>query len=401
MQDQDRKPVATAYLPTFLPSDMRHVYRQVVGVRRFESTVIARKRQNECFFPVPEERILLVRRPCLRALRRWWFAQVKKVPIPLSAREMRDIRSALDRHVTDVFHVYFGSIAAQLLPLLREISCPLVVSFHGADAGVDTQKPAYRDALHEIFTLSELILARSEYLVMRLRELGCPQSKLRLNPTGIPTETLPFEQRTVPPEGGRWRFLQVCRLVEKKGLPVALRAFVEVRKAYPCAEFHIAGDGPLRVELENLVKELGVADSVRFHGFIDQDDLSKLARASHIFVHPSQTAVDGNLEGIPNAMLEAMSTGLPVVATRHGGIPEAVTSGESGFLVDEGDIEAVVEALLALMSDAALYRQCSRCARAVIEQRFATRGAIKVLESCYEEAIEIAKRQKKTGNESG
>ncbi len=393
MQDKDRKPVATAYLPTFLPSDMRHVYRQVIGVRRFENTVIARKRQNESTFPLPERRILLVRRPCLRALRRWWFTQVKKVPVPLSAREVREIRSAVERHDTDVFHVYFGSIAAQLLPVLREISCPIIVSFHGADAGVDTQNSAYRAALHEIFTLAELVLARSESLVMRLRELGCPQSKLRLNPTGIPTESFPFEQRTVPPEGGHWRFLQVCRLVEKKGLPVALRAFVEVGKAHPFAEFHIAGDGPLRAELEDLVKELGVADSVKFHGFVDQDHLSKLARESHIFIHPSQMAVDGNREGIPNAMLEAMSTGLPVVATRHGGIPEAVTSGKSGFLVDEGDIEAVVEALLALMTDAALYRQCSRGAHTVIERRFATSGAIEVLESCYEEAIEIAKRR--------
>ena len=391
MQDKDRKPVATAYLPTFLPSDMRHVYRQVIGVSRFENTVIARKRHNESSFPLPEERILLVRRPCLRALRRWWFAQVKKVPIPLSTGEVRGICSALDRHGTDVFHVYFGSIAAQLLPVLREISCPIVVSFHGADAGVDTQNPAYREALHEIFALSELVLARSESLVMRLRELGCPQSKLRLNPTGIPTGSFPLEQRVVPPEGGHWRFLQVCRLVEKKGLPVALRAFVEVKKLHPFTEFHIAGDGPLRAELEDLVKELGVADSVKFHGFVDQDHLSELARDSHIFIHPSQVAVDGNQEGIPNAMLEAMSSGLPVVATRHGGIPEAVTSGESGILVDEGDIKAVAEALLNLMADVTLYRQCSRGAHAVIERSFTTSAAIEVLESCYKEAIEIAK----------
>ena len=119
--------------------------------------------------------------------------------------------------------------------------------------------------------------------------------------------------------------------------------------------------------------------------------MSELARDSHIFIHPSQVAVDGNQEGIPNAMLEAMSTGLPVVATRHGGIPEAVTSGESGILVDEGDIKAVAEALLNLMGDVALYRQCSQGAHAVIERRFTTSAAIEVLESCYKEAIEIAK----------
>ena len=401
MQENDRKqPVVTAYLPTFLPSDMRHVYRQVVGVRRYRNAVIARKRQNEASFPLPEECILMVRRPFSRALRRWWFAQVKKGKIPLSNRETREILAAIDRHGTDVLHVYFGSVAAQLLPVLRQVPCPVVVSFHGADAGVDTEDQAYREALHEVFEVAGLVLARSESLLKRLRELGCHAGKLRLNPTGIPTGEFPFQQRDVPPEGGNWRFLQVCRLVEKKGLPVALRAFVEVKKTHPSAEFHIAGDGPMRVELEALARELDVGQSVYFHGFVDQEQLARLASEAHIFLHPSQMGVDGNREGIPNAMLEAMSTGLPVVATRHGGIPEAVTSGESGFLVDEGDIEAVVEASLDLMSDTALYRQCAQGARDVIEKSFASSGAVGVLEACYEEALEIGSRHKNAGDVS-
>ena len=121
MQGNDRKqPVVTAYLPTFLPSDMRHVYRQVVGVSRYKKVVIARKRRNEDSFPFPQERILMVRRPFSRALRRLWFAQIRKRAIPLSARETGEILAALDRHETDLLHVYFGSVAARLLPVLRQ-----------------------------------------------------------------------------------------------------------------------------------------------------------------------------------------------------------------------------------------------------------------------------------------
>ena len=210
-----------------------------------------------------------------------------------------------------------------------------------------------------------------------------------LKPHGIPAEAFPFKQRVIPPENGRWRFLQVCRLVEKKGLPVALRAFVEVRKAHPSAEFHIAGDGPLRVELEALARELDAGQSVHFHGFVDQAQLARLAGESHIFLHPSQMGADGNREGIPNAMLEAMSTGLPVVATRHGGIPEAVAGGESGFLVNEGDCRAVAAASLDLMADPDLYRKCAQGASDVIARRFATSGAVGILEACYDEALEI------------
>jgi hypothetical protein len=118
MQENDRKQqVVTAYLSTFLPSDMRHAYRQVVGVRRYKNAVIARKRKNEASFPLPEESILMVRRPLSRALRRWWFAQVRKGIIPLSAGETCEILSAIERHDTDVFHVYSGSVAARLLPV--------------------------------------------------------------------------------------------------------------------------------------------------------------------------------------------------------------------------------------------------------------------------------------------
>ena len=401
MQGNDRKqPVVTAYLPTFLPSDMRHVYRQVVGVSRYKKVVIARKRRNEDSFPFPQERILMVRRPFSRALRRLWFAQIRKRAIPLSARETGEILAALDRHETDLLHVYFGSVAARLLPVLRQVSCPFIVSFHGADAGVDTQDQAYREALHEVFELAGLVLARSESLLKRLRELGCHQEKLRLNPTGIPIEEFPFQQRSIPPEGGRWGLLQVCRLVEKKGLPVALRAFVEVRKVHPSAQFHIAGDGPMRLELEAMARELGVGEFVHFHGFINQEQLQLLAAEAHLFLHPSQMAADGNREGIPNAMLEAMSTGLPVVATRHGGIPEAITEGESGFLVDEGDSQALAEASLALMKDTGLYQQCAQGARDVVQQRFATSRAVGALEACYEEALELGGMREDGGDKS-
>lgn len=401
MPGNDRKqPVVTAYLPTFLPSDMRHVYRQIIGVSRQKNVVIARKRQNQDAFPLPEERIMMVRRPLTRALRRIWFAQLKRQAIPLSSRELREILDAVKRLKTDVLHVYFGSVAAQLLPVLRQVSCPVIVSFHGADAGVDTQNKAYREALREVFQLAGLVLGRSDSLLKRLQELGCDGDKLRLNPTGIPMEAFPFQQRCVPPGDGSWNFLQVCRLVEKKGLPVALRAFAEVCRVHSSAQFHIAGDGPMRLELESLAGELGVGGSVHFHGFINQEKLAQLAGKAHIFIHPSQMGADGNREGIPNAMLEAMSTGLPVVATRHGGIPEAVAGGESGFLVEEGDFQGLAKASLDLMADSGLYRHCARGAHEVVAGNFSASSAIGVLEDCYEEVLAMGARKPDSDGEA-
>src|SRR5204862_6999785 len=145
---------------------------------------------------------------------------------------------------------------------------------------------------------------------------------------------------------GEWRFLQAGRLIEKKGLPVTLRAFSSLLKQHPNATLTLAGEGPLLPELQNLARELNIEERVSFSGFVSQDELREIYYRSHIFLHPSQTGRDGNQEGIPNAILEAMATGLPVFATEHGGIPEAIENGVSGLLVPERDDEALARALL-------------------------------------------------------
>jgi colanic acid/amylovoran biosynthesis glycosyltransferase len=389
-EEAKSKPVVAAYISTYLPSDMRHVFRQVVGLKLFSAAVLARKRQNEEAFPLHHKQITLLARPRTRALRRWWFGQVKKAPVPLTDREVRDALYAIQKHEAAVLHVYFGNIAASLLPLLRTVRHPVVVSFHGADAGVDTEKSAYRTALAEVFELAELVLARSNSLLDRLRALGCPEEKLRLNRAGVVCASLRFVEREAPPAEGRWKFLQTCRLVEKKGLPVAMRAFAKIRESHPRAEFHIAGDGPLRGELGHLVDELGIAEAVTFHGFLDMATMGGLAAEAHFFMHPSQIAGDGNQEGVPNAMLEAMATGLPVLATRHGGIPEAVEDGVAGRLVEEGDHAGLAAAALEMMASPESYTKYSKAARAAVKGGFGLNKTIASLEGYYQEAIEIA-----------
>ena len=146
--------------------------------------------------------------------------------------------------------------------------------------------------------------------------------------------------RNVPADGA-WTIVQACRLVPKKGLPTALRAFARFAKGFPNSRFLIAGDGPLRQELEPLVQQLDLRKAVVFLGFLSQTELRDLYEKAHVFMHPSELPPDSNQEGVPNSMLEAMASGLPVVATRHGGIPEAVTDGVNGLLVPERDDERI------------------------------------------------------------
>jgi glycosyltransferase involved in cell wall biosynthesis len=159
-------------------------------------------------------------------------------------------------------------------------------------------------------------------------------------------------------------------LIENKGLPVTLRAFAVFLGQYPNATLTIAGEGPLLNDLQKLASELNIGEHVSFMGFVSQEHLREIYNASHIFLHPSQTGRDGNQEGIPNAMLEAMASGLPVFATEHGGIPEAIENGASGVLVAESDHEGFARALLNATRDPDFLSRIARAGAETIRKNF-------------------------------
>jgi colanic acid/amylovoran biosynthesis glycosyltransferase len=378
------RPVVACYCATFLKPEMLHIYRQITALKRVEPFVIAQKREEAERYPF--ERIAIVGKPATHFARRFWFKQVRDVPWQISAGEVRKLIGVLNRVNAELLHVYFGHIAVHLLPLIRAWPKASLVSFHGADVMVDLEKPAYRAATQQMLEAVRLVLVRSESLGRALINLGCPAGKVRLQHTGIPVDDIPFRPRDWPKKGA-WKFVQACRLIEKKGLRVSLRAFAEFAARHPESTFTIAGGGPLRNELGQLAAELGVADKVFFPGFISQTQLRELYYQSHIFLHPSEVGGDGNQEGIPNSMLEAMASGLPVFATEHGGIPEAIENGRSGILVPERDADALALALLERTANPEGLAAIARNGAEVVRKRFEQTGQTRQLEDYYFEAI--------------
>ena len=327
---------------------MLHIYRQITGLKRCVPVVIAQKRENAERYPF--EAVRIVPKPPMHFLRRFWFRQLHDQPWQIPNVELRTLLTVLGEMRACLLHIYFGHIAVHLLPLIRAWKHPSIVSFHGADVMVDMNKPAYREATLQMLDAVTLVLVRSESLRRAVVDLGCDPKKIEIQRTGIPLQEFPFRERAVP-KNGEWRFVQAGRLIEKKGLPVTLRAFAAFLKQHPNATLTIAGEGPLLPELQKFARELGVTDRVSFTGFVSQEQLREMYYRSHIFLHPSQTGRDGNQEGIPNSMLEAMATGLPVFATEHGGIPEGIENGASGVLVPERDDKALAQALLNVAQD--------------------------------------------------
>ena len=364
-------PVVASYVADFLKPDQMHVYRQITGVLgEVDMHIFTHRRENERTFMFDPKRVHVLPRPRTRWLRRLIHKQLRQEPWQIYRWELRRWLLDLIRIDAQVLHLYFGHVAPQFIPLMKVWRNPVIVSFHGADAGVDMEKPRYRAAMGEVFRLAAKVQVRSDALREDLVRLGCAEDKIVLQRTGVPLEAWPYRERDTPEEGC-WRLMQSCRFIDKKGLDTTLQAFALVAAKHPRARLALVGDGPERASLEQQARDLGLAERVEFPGFLSNAEVSKAVYASHLYLHPSRTSADGNREGVPNAMLEAMASGAPVLATRHGGIPEAVADGVSGLLVEENDSAGLGAAALRVIEDTDLRRRLGLAGREAVQEGYA------------------------------
>jgi colanic acid/amylovoran biosynthesis glycosyltransferase len=380
------KRVIASYCSSFLKVEMLHIYRQIKALRGVTTFVVTKELQNAEHFPFSDIEIIPKRRTNL--LVHGWLKFVERRPPIVYRGEYQTLDSLLKRHGADLMHIYFGHTGVHLLPFIQQWDKPCVVSFHGADVADKLEIKDYHGKLRRLFGTVPLVLARSQSLADRLMRFGCPPEKLRINRTGVPLDEFPVADRQ-PPSDSQWKIVQACRLIPKKGVATSLRAFAIFKKDHPKAEFFLAGKGPLQPELEMLAAGLGIFKDVHFVGFLSQPELLKLYASSHVLLHPSETLPNQDQEGVPNSVLEAMATGLPVVATRHGGIPEAVEDGRNGFLLNEEDHVGLANAMEQITRSPDLLREMGLRARRTIVDRFAQEAQIDQLESFYEEAISM------------
>lgn len=286
----------------------------------------------------------------------------------------------------DVVHAQFGHYGLLALQLKRigAIDGAVIASFRGYDVG--KYLPVHAAAFAELFRTGALFLPVSRSLADGLIRAGCDPSKVCVHHSGISCRDLRY--RDPRPSGVAVHVVTVARLVEKKGLAYAIRAAARVLAAGRNISYTIIGEGPLRGELEQLIDRLNVGTQVRLVGAKPHDATLRMIEAADIMMAPSITAADGDAEGIPNVLKEAMALGLPVLATCHGGTPELVEDGVSGFLVPEGSDDALADKLLCLVDRPALWAAMGRAGRAKVEAEFDIEPLNLELEGLYASVVE-------------
>jgi colanic acid/amylovoran biosynthesis glycosyltransferase len=284
----------------------------------------------------------------------------------------------------DIIQCHFGALGLKAV-LLREIGAlrgKIVTAFHGEDI---TNYPQRFGGNHyaKLFASGDLFLPVSPRWNDALMAMGCPPDRIHTHRMGVDLGQFP-QRSPARTGGGALRILTIGRLVEKKGIADAI---LSVAGLMTDVEYEIIGDGPLRANLEILARTHGVAGKVRFVGAQTRDQIVTRLQRADVFLAPSVTGRDGDIEGIPVTIMEAMASGVPVVSTRHSAIPDLVADGVSGFLVGEHDVAALTNRLAVLAADPGLCARMGRSGRDIVAREFEMGALTTRLENHYRALI--------------
>lgn len=305
------------------------------------------------------------------------------------------LRFILRSHEARLAHIHFLWNAVWFFDLWRKPTIPVLVTAHGSDVNNAFEDPRYGGRVRRALGAADAIVCVSRFIKERLMALGCPEDKLIVNPLGVPVPKIDACGRE-----GRDRTSSAVNLVcvaalrEEKGHMYLLDAFRKVRDCHPGVRLDLAGDGPLRGPILRQIRAMGLDECVRLLGWLNEEEVFRLMRESDICVQSSvRDVVKGKShreEGLPLSLVEAAAAGLPIAASRVGGIPEICRHGLNGLLSEERDADAMAGNILALIGDPDMRRRFGDRGRGIVRAEFDERTSVDRLESLYEDRIAAA-----------
>lgn len=282
----------------------------------------------------------------------------------------------------DIIYCQFGVQGARLLRIKRRynLKSKIVTCFRGSDISCYLKR--HPRAYRELLKSGDLFLPVCKFFKRQLISKKCNPKKIVVHHSAIDCERFSYKESILNP-GEKIRIVTVGRLVEKKGIKYAIRAIAKLVKEYPHIEYTIIGDGPLRKELALLIKTLNVEGHVILYGPATQNKIIEALADAHIVVLSSVDGRDGNKEGIPNALKEAMACGIPVVSTFHSGIPELVEDRVSGLLALQRNTNDLAKKIQYLILHPEVWKAMGRAGRKKVEREFEIEKTINKLERLF------------------
>ncbi|MCT7980526.1 glycosyltransferase [Laspinema olomoucense] len=278
----------------------------------------------------------------------------------------------------------YAPVGVGLLDVCEEAGLPLIVHTHGGDTQINDVLERMGTRFLELFEKAAAVIAPTIFIQKQLLEMGAPEGKVIVNPYGVNTSLFcDANPATSPP-----LFLAVSRLVDLKAPPLSILAFKKVIERHPDARLIVVGTGPLLETCKQITRALKLYNYIDFVGIKTPTEVAEIMRTARAFIQHSMTKSDGECEALGVVFVEAGASGLPVVATRSGGIPEVVIDGETGFLVEEADIDAMADCMVRLVEEPELASQLGKAARERICINFSIEKSIENLWQIIEKSIQ-------------
>jgi colanic acid/amylovoran biosynthesis glycosyltransferase len=385
-----KRPCVAHAIRSYLPPTETFVGNQIQTLEAFSPVVVCYRRGASRFFDVDQMYVIEDHTTGAQTvLGRLAYSLFRS----LMPGEVEQAVRWLESHAPVLWHFHFAVDAAFFLPLYRRLALPAVVSCYGYDVSSfpNLWGGLGKRYLHRVFREMDYFLAMSEDMRKDLLALGVPDEKIIVHYHGIHAARFRYEERTY--ENGRtYRILCVGSLEPKKGQHHLLRAVAALRNIRPDIDVRVTlvGKGPLQSELEQIIAAHGLADRVELTGYVPHLDprLLQYYHSADVFVHFSTTQPNYDKEGIPGTIVEAMASGLPVVTTRHAGIPEVITDGVHGVLLDEQDTEGILRSLVELYDHPDRRRQLGQAAARHALRQLDLDVRTRKLEHIYELALQ-------------
>jgi len=306
----------------------------------------------------------------------------------MSKREGDYFSNVILRERVKLLHIHFGTDAWYFLNLKKITKMPIIVSFYGYDA-YKFPKMFFglgKTLLRQVFKRADAIIVPSWHMKKHLMVLGCDDVKIQIIPWGVRIKIINEQLRQTTSDKSI-KFITIGRMVEKKGQNYLLEAFKKVLDSGINGKLTIVGQGQLKKKLVKTIDKFGIYDKVNIIDKLSNQKVIQALMSHNIYVQPSVVAKNGDQEGIPTAIMEAMTCSLPIIATEHSGIPEIVENNVSGILVPERDSEKLAEAMVLLANSQKLRLEFGRNGRKIVQEKYNVIKQNKKLEELYEREI--------------